>query len=265
MKKHGQGFEAWPRALRLGAAALILAAAAAGLPARAAAKKDDAKKPAAAAKKPAAAAKKPDPKKADPKKNANKPAAKKSSSGSARSSTKAADKTPAAPVWIPPGFDEAEAAAWKSGTVPGWGFGDGDAWSGEIPATLADRKPPDWDTWTDEQKESWQKALAESRQAVLGARGSYSDKDIKRIACSLEMAARQGAPISTVAQCVKKGMERGLTAFEMERLTRAFASANRANVDIYLVSQHVESLVQGGTRGAALARGAYARIKSLGV
>ncbi|MCL5037949.1 MAG: hypothetical protein M1269_12685 [Chloroflexi bacterium] len=179
-------------------------------------------------------------------------------------------KTKKVEVWIPPHLSSQERVLWSNGRPPGWQQGNKTGWGGgSLPPGLAKKfyqpqyRPMRWDFWTVQQRENWRRDFENTKLEIWERARILQIVDPNIYVTSVYYATDQGVPIYWTRRVVDIGMDRGLSAYEIEQLTRAMAYGAANNVAFIPLGNFIILSIENGVRGDALSLGVYKEIVKL--
>jgi hypothetical protein len=162
--------------------------------------------------------------------------------------------------WMPPGLSKEEKGKWSDGRPPGWSKGKKTGWEGRD-------YPPGFDKWDKGEQEKWQEDLAAAekeagdrirdRDRKRKKSKQRMDADAESVCLSVRHTARAGIPIDQTAALVKKGIEKGMTSEDIERMTRAVAYATTHGTAAEETVRYTEKVMDGTVRGEDIALDVY--------
>ena len=179
-------------------------------------------------------------------------------------------KTQPKVYWVPSGISKAERAEWINGRPPGWQNGNKTGWKGgSLPPGLAKKfnqpqyQPQNWNSWSAQQRLNWRRDLANTREDLLARARRLNISNPNSQLASLYYATDQGVPIYWTRKAVDSAMDRGLTGYEIEQLTRAMTYGAGKNINFSQLGAFINQSLADGVRGNALALGIYQEIDRL--
>jgi hypothetical protein len=154
----------------------------------------------------------------------------------------------------PKGMSEEDMKQWESGNPPGWSMGTKKGW-GEGDA------PPGKMKKGDEAKLEKAKERIRNRIRTHEGKGEMERKQLEESAeRSIDGAARKGVPVEHAEKTVEKGIERGMSGEEIEKVTRAMAYGADKDTDYDELGRFTDRKMDEGERGDELAMSVYKEI-----
>ena len=198
--------------------------------------------------------------------------------GEAEEKGKAEKKT-----YQPKKLNAEEMKQWQGGTPPGWtegakkGWGEGATPPGEMKkgeeplGQMKKADPPQWQKWDENKKQEWQGKLEQAKERIrTRIRENEGKGETNRIenskeyegsaVGSVEGAARMGVPVEHAEAAVQKGIERGMTGEEIEKMTRAMSYGADKGTNYDELGAFVDGKMAEGERGDELAGSIYKKI-----
>jgi hypothetical protein len=154
-------------------------------------------------------------------------------------------------AYKPKGLSEEEMKGWEGGSPPGWSQGTKKGWEGA-------GAPPGKMKKGDEAKLEKAKERIRNRVREHEGKGEMERKQLEEHAeRSVEGAARSGVPVEHAERAVEKGLDRGMTGEEIEKMTRAMAYGADKNTDYGKLEKFMDKKMAEGERGDELAMSVY--------
>lgn len=154
----------------------------------------------------------------------------------------------------PKGMSEEDMKHWEGGNPPGWSMGTKKGW-GEGDA------PPGKMKKGDEAKLEQARERIRNRIRTYEGKGEGERKQLEECAeRSIEGAARSGVPVEDAERTVEKGIERGMSGEEIEKVTRAMAYGADKDTDYEELGKFMDRKMEEGERGDELAMSVYKEI-----
>ena len=162
-------------------------------------------------------------------------------------------------AYKPKGLSEEDMKHWEGGSPPGWSMGTKKGWEGA-------GAPPGKMKKGDEAKLEKAKERVRTRIREHEGKGETERKQLEVSAeRSIEGAARSGVPVEHAERAVEKGIEKGMTGDEIEKMTRAMAYGADKNTDYGKLEKFMDKKMGDGERGDDLAMSVYREIDGQGV
>ncbi|MBN1106842.1 MAG: hypothetical protein JXL84_25795 [Deltaproteobacteria bacterium] len=83
------------------------------------------------------------------------------------------------------------------------------------------------------------------------------DADAESVCLSVRQTARAGVPMDQTVALVEKGIEKGMTAEDIERMTRAVAYATTHGTEAEETVRYTEKVMDGKVKGEDIALDVY--------
>ncbi len=165
-----------------------------------------------------------------------------------------------------------EMKQWEGGTPPGWSMGTKKGWGeGATPPGEMKKGGEPGGQMKQAGSAQQQEKLDQAKERIRTRIRMHDGKgETKRIESqneyegsavrSVEGAARMGVPVEHAEAAVQKGIDRGMTGEEIEKVTRAMAYGADKGTDYNKLGAFMDGKMAEGERGDELARSIYQEI-----